>query len=214
MGDHGLHRLALRDWRAWLYQPRHRQVQSGSDRSEEWNQELRIRTCRAVSDHRANHGAGTRVPSARDRRHRSGDVRFGQHRAARSMARQDRGQDGKERAVACGAPGRGGARGRRTCGRGRCRLAGEPIRRRGAAAGSERPNGPLRRGGASHAGIRVLRRGFDPDSFADAGRRPQALLHFRRHPELGGSLVLRSGAPRSPAIHRQGKRGYRAQRQR
>ena len=38
---------------------------------------------------------------------------------------------------------------------------------------------PLRRGGASRPGIRVLRRRFGPDSNAAAGGRPQALLHFR-----------------------------------
>ena len=60
--------------------------------------------------------------------------------------------------------------------------------------------------------IRVLRRRLDPDSFAGADGRPQALLHLRRRPELGGSLVLRSGPSRSPSVHRQGKRGHRSQR--
>ena len=74
--------------------------------------------------------------------------------------------------------------------------------------------GPLcrGRGGASRSAIRVLRRRLDPDSVAGAGGRPQALLHLRRRPELGGSLVLRSGPPRSPSVHRPGKRGHRAQR--
>ena len=80
--------------------------------------------------------------------------------------------------------------------------------------GASRPAGPLCRGGsgAGRPAIRVLRRRRDPDSFAGADGRPQALLHLRRRPELGGSLVLRSGPPRSPAVHRQGKRGHRAQR--
>ena len=75
-------------------------------------------------------------------------------------------------------------------------------------------SGPLCRAGsgASRPAIRVLRRRLDPDSFAGADGRPQALLHLRRRPELGGSLVLRSGPPRSPSVHRQGKRGHRSQR--
>ena len=145
------------------------------------------------------------------------------HRPARSMARQERGENGKERAVASRAAG-GGGRARRTCGAGGGASAGgsgEPIWRRGsrasrrrAGAGRRRPAGPVCRSGrrASRPAIRVLRRRLDPDSFAGADGRPQALLHLRRRPELGGSLVLRSGPPRSPSVHRQGKRGYRAQR--
>src|SRR5580765_7190752 len=171
MGDHRLHRLALGDRRACLYQPRRRQVRSGSDRSEEWNQELRLRTCRALSDHRANHGAGTRVPSARDRCHRSSDLRFGQHRAARSMARQDRGENGKERAVASRAAGRRGAREWRTCRRGRwCdrrRIAGEPVWRRSSHANRRWTGAAARRrraGPVCRSGTRASR----PSEFSDA----------------------------------------------
>ena len=76
MGDHRLHRLSLWDQRASLFQPRRRQVRSGSDRSEEGGRELRIGSCRALSDHRADHGARPRVPSSRDLCDRSGNLRY------------------------------------------------------------------------------------------------------------------------------------------
>ena len=76
-----------------------------------------------------------------------------------------------------------------------------------AAAGSLRPD---RR--ASRGGLRVLRRRRDPDSLGGADRRAQALLHLRRQPEPGGSLVLRSGQGRAPPVHRQGKRRHHAER--
>ena len=66
MGDHRLHRLALGEQRAWLYQPRRRQARPGSDRPGEGGRELRIRSRGPLSDRRADHGARTRVPSARD----------------------------------------------------------------------------------------------------------------------------------------------------
>ena len=70
LGDHGLHRLAVGEQRARLHEPRHRQARPGSDRSGQGRRELRIRSCGALSDRRADHGAGTRVPSAGDQRRR------------------------------------------------------------------------------------------------------------------------------------------------
>ena len=113
MGDHRLHRLALGEQRAWLYQPRRRQARPGSDRSGEGGRELRIRSCRPLSDPRTDHGARTLVPSSRDLRDRSGDLRRRVDRPPRSMARHERGQDGEERAVASRAAGGGGAAPRR-----------------------------------------------------------------------------------------------------
>ena len=157
-------------------------------------------------------------------RDRSGDLRCGLHRPPRSMARHERGEDGEERAVASRAAGGGrGAGDRRSRGR------AAPAARRGASSATRKSPRPrpgkrqpvpsscerplCRRGhGASRPAIRVLGRRLDPDSLAGADRRPQALLHLRRRPELGRSLVLRSGPPRSPSVHRQGKRGHRAQR--
>ena len=49
-----------------------------------------------------------------------------------------------------------------------------------------------------------------PSQVPTGARKP--VLHLRRQPELGRSLVLRSGSPRAPSVHRQGKRGPRAQR--
>ena len=106
----------------------------------------------------------------------------------------------------------------------------EELVKRGAAAGSGATSenrlrrsgsdpapgrgGPLCRAGSDSgpAAIRVLRRGVDPDSDDDADERPQAVLHLRRLRELGGSLVLRSGPPRAPSVHRPRKRGHRAER--
>ena len=213
MGDHRLHRLALGEQRAWLYQPRRRQARPGSDRSGEGGRELRVRSCRPLSDHRTDHGARTRVPSSRDLRDRSGDLRRRVDRPPRSMARHERGENGEERAVASRAAGGGGGG---AAGAAAADRHGERLWRRGSRRprpGSAR-SGPLCRGGsgASRPAIRVLRRRLDPDSFAGADGRPQALLHLRRRPELGGSLVLRSGPPRSPSVHRPGKRGHRAER--
>ena len=123
MGDHRLHRLSLGQQRTWLYQPRHRQARPGADRSGQGGRELRLRSCGPLSDRRADHGAGTRVPSARDQRHRSGDLRCGLHRPPRSMARHERAEDGEERAVASRAAGGGGG----------ARLALPPARVRAAA---------------------------------------------------------------------------------
>ena len=75
MGDHGLHRLSFGEQRAWLYQPRRRQALLGSDRSGEGGRELRVRSCRPLSDHRTDHGARARVPSSHHLRDRSGDLR-------------------------------------------------------------------------------------------------------------------------------------------
>ena len=215
MGDHGLHRLPLGEQRAWLFQPRRRQARPGSDRSGQGRRELRIRACGPLSDHRADHGARTRVPSSRDLRDRSGHLRCGVDRPPRSMARHERGEDGEERAVASRAAGGGGS-GCRPAARAAVRAParGERIWRRGSRADAAAAAGPLCRGGsgASRPAIRVLRRRLDPDSVAGADGRPQALLHLRRRPELGGSLVLRSGPARSASVHRQGKRGHRAQR--
>ena len=44
----------------------------------------------------------------------------------------------------------------------------------------------------------------DPDPLAAADRRPQAVFHLRRRPELGGSLVLRSGPQRTASVHGDG----------
>ena len=215
MGDHRLHRLALGERRAWLYQPRRRQARPGSDRSGQGGRELRLRSCGPLSDRRADHGARTRVPSARDQRHRSGDLRCGLDRPPRSMARHERGEDGEERAVASRAAGGGGGSRRRrrseAAARQRSVFGDAEVAPAPGQARQQRTRLP-RRTGAAGAAIRVLRRRRDPDSFAGADRRPQALLHLRRRPELGGSLVLRSGPPRSPSVHRQGKRGHRAQR--
>ena len=61
----------------WLHQPRRRQARRRADRSGQGGRELRRRARGPLSDRRADHGAGTRVPSARDERHRSGDLRRG-----------------------------------------------------------------------------------------------------------------------------------------
>ena len=94
----------------------------------------------------------------------------------------------------------------------RTRKARRPVARRGSAR-QQPAKEPVRGGsGTGRPGIRVLRCRRGPDSVAGADRRPQALLHLRRRPELGRSLVLRPGPPRSPSVHRPGKRRHRAQR--
>ena len=105
------------------------------------------------------------------------------------------------------------AAGRRRTGR------SESVRRRGSSAGTRRATegrGKSVRGrsGASCEGVRVLGCCCGPASVAGADGPPQAIFHFRRRPELGGSLVLRSGPPQSAAIHRQGQRRHRSQRHR
>ena len=207
MGDHGLHRLALGQQRAWLYQPRHRQARPESDRFGEGDRELRIRSCRPLSDHRTDHGARTRVLSSRDLRDRSGGLRHRVNRPSRSMARHERGENGEERAVASSATG-GGRVGARSC------LAGrrKSVRRPGGGCPAARSR-PLRGGSrASRPGIRVLRRSCGSDSFAGVDGRAQALFHLWRRPEPGGSLVLQSGPLGAPSVHRPGKRGRRAER--
>ena len=52
----------------------------------------------ALPDRRADHGARARVPSARDQRHRAGDLRRRVDRVPRALARHERGEDGQERA--------------------------------------------------------------------------------------------------------------------
>ena len=49
-----------------------------------------------------------------------------------------------------------------------------------------------------------------PSQVPTGARKPYFI--FGDAPELGGSLVLRSGPPRSASVHRQGKRGHRSQR--
>ena len=202
MGHHGFHRLSLGEQRARLYEPRHRQARSGSHRSCQGGGELCLRSCGPLSDRRADHGADTLVPSARDERQRSGDLRCGLHRPAGSVARHERGESRAERAVASRASGGGGGSGARRCPEGRR----EPFWRGGGGAGrcsTGRSESLCRGGGGTgRPAVRVLRRGLDSDSFAGADGCPQALFHLRRCPELGGSLVLRSGPPRSAAVHR------------
>ena len=102
------------------------------------DRQLRIRSCRALSDHRPDHGAGPRVPSACDEPHGSGDLRCGLHRPPRAMARHERAEGGKERAVAARAT--GGGRGSRpaTAGRARAPAAG----RRSLRPGRRQPGWP------------------------------------------------------------------------
>ena len=87
-------------------------------------------------------------------------------------------------------------------------------RGRGRAGGRSRRSAArrsvCRASGGGRAGLGVLRRRRDSDSVAGADGRAQAVLHLRRRPELGRSLVLRSGEARSAAVHRQGQRGHRA----
>ena len=104
-----------------------------------------------------------------------------------------------------GAP--AGAGGGATAGGSQGNPFGDAVVAPAAAGQAQSPQDPF-----AETEARVLRCGLDPDSFGGADGRSQALLHLRRRPELGGSLVLRSGPPRSPSVHRQGKRGYRAQR--
>ena len=161
------------------------------------------------SGRRADHGARTRVPSSHDLGNRSGDLRRRVDRLPRSLARHERGEDGTERTDTSRSSGGGGV-GPERCGPGRR----GPLRRGGGAGrGAATGKGSVRRGGsgARRPAIRVLGRSVDPDSVAGADQRPQALLHLRRPPELGGSLVLRSGPPRSPSVHRPGQHRRRGQ---
>ena len=98
LGDHRLHRLALEERRAWLYQPRRRQAVPGCDRSDEGGRTLRVRSCRPLPDHRTDHRAAARVPSAHHFRDRSGHLRYRIDCPARSLARHGLGEDGNERA--------------------------------------------------------------------------------------------------------------------
>ena len=201
MGDHGFHRLSVQRRRARLYQPRRRQARPGSDRSGEGGRELRVRSRGPLSDHRTDHGARARVPSSRHLRDGPGHLRCRVDRRARSMARHESGQHGEERPDASRAARGGGAGGRRRRQRAvktAAAAAADPFAETAAA-----PTAPPSEFSDAVA-IQI------PTAGADG--RPQALLHLRRRPELGGSLVLRSGPPRSPSVHRPGKRGHRAER--
>ena len=200
MGDHGLHRLSLGERRAWLYQPRRRQARPGSDRSGEGRRELRVRSCGPLSDHRTDHGARTPVPSSRHLRDRSGHLRCRVDRPPRSMARHERGQDGEERSDASRAARGGGGAGEAAGAAATGGVFGDQE-----VAQTRRPQRtPLQsrqRGGRS--AIRVLRRGLDPDSDADADGRPQALLHLWRRARtrwISGSSIWPAPSPfSSPA---------------
>ena len=192
--------------RARLHQPRRRQVRSRSDRFGEGRRELRVRSRGPLSDHRTDHGARTPVPSSRDLGDGPGHLRRGVNRGPRSMARHGSGQHGEERSDASRADRRGrGGDGARCAPRAAPRRSGGgPTRGRGRSlCRDERP-------GSSAIGVH--RRGRDPDSDAGTDGRPQAVLHLRRRPEPGRSLVLRSGPQRAPSVHRPGKRGHRAER--
>ena len=111
VGDHRLHRLSRGEQRTRLFQSRRRQARAGSHRSHQGGGELCNRSGGPLPGRRADHGARTLVPSACDQRHHPGDLRRRLHRRPRSMARHERGESGKERALASGAAGggRGGA---------------------------------------------------------------------------------------------------------
>ena len=114
-----------------------------------------------LSDRRADHGARTRVPSSRDLRDRSGDLRCRVDRPPRSMARHERGEDGEERAVASRAAGGGGGGGRRRRDAAE-RRSGDPFGDAEVGAGCQPAGsaGPLCRGGSAS------RR--QPSEFSDA----------------------------------------------
>jgi hypothetical protein len=145
MGDHRLHRLALGDRRACYTNLVIAKYAPGSDRSEERTASFASAPVAAFRSSGKSRSR-TRVPSARDRRHRSGDLRFASRSPARSMARQERGENGKERAVASRATGReeqgSGARGA-------CAGAQRTLWRRGSRASrrrrsaGRRPAGPF-----------------------------------------------------------------------
>ena len=111
---------------------------------------------------------------------RSGDLRCGLDRAARALARHERGEDGKERAVASRATGgRRGAAGRR--------------RRRGASAGRREP---VRRPG-SGAG-QPAGQASSQDPFAGGKRRRPARHPSSPTPSRSRFLRRRRPAPASP----------------
>ena len=98
-----------------------------------------------LSDRRADHGARTLVPSARDQRHRSGDLRCRLDRRPRSMARHERGENREERAVASRAARGGGGSGCRTRGRERWCGAGEGTHSATRRSPRRRPGSRSRR---------------------------------------------------------------------
>ena len=103
-------------------------------------------SCRALSDHRTDHGTRTRVPSARDQRRRSGDLRCASPIALlvrwHDMSAEKTGKNGpslpvppEEEEEPAAAAGGGRAR----------RLEGSHLRRRGSRAGRCRAGAGRRR---------------------------------------------------------------------
>ena len=189
---------------------------AGSDRSDQGSRELRVRSRGALSNRRADHGARARVPSARDERHRSGDLRCRLDRAPRSMARHERGEDGEERAVASGAAGGGGGAGGGGHGEGGAGAAkGNPFGDEEVA-----PAGP----GRSRPRIpsRIERAAAPASEFSDAvaiqipsqaptgARKPYFIFGDAQNSVDLWFFDLARPSP--AAVHRQGKRGHRAER--
>ena len=144
------HRVHLGQRRAGLHQPRRREARRRSDRPGQGNRELRIRPCRALSDHRTSHRARPGLPSSHDVRDRAGGLRCGVDRAAGSMARHERAEDRKERPVAAGASRRrGGGRRRPADASATPGCPPELQRRRGASGARRKPPRPLPRGAAA-----------------------------------------------------------------
>ena len=215
MGDHRLHRLALGKRRSGLFQSCRRQARADSDRHCQRRGELRLRSRGPLSDRRADHGAGTLVPSAGDERHRPGDLRCGLRRAPRAMARHERAESRERRTVASRAP--GGRRG--TGGRPGIRRAAQALDPRGAslATKSRRPAAPAAqrartpcRARRQPAAIRIRRRRCDSDPLADtaSARKPYFIFGDARIRWISGSSIwptrLRFSSPAR-------KRGYRPQ---
>ena len=212
MGDHRLHRLALGERRAGLFQSRRRQARSGSDRPGERRRELRLRACGPLSDRRADHGARTLVPSSRDERHRSGDLR---RRVGallvrwHDMSAQKTGKNGPSLAVPPEEEEEAAAAGIRRRGRKRLRRCGS----RAGAAGRPARKGSICRGGRRRgAGIGVLRRGRDPDSVAGAAGARKPYFIFGDAQNSVDLWFFDLARPDPAAVHRQRQRGHRAQR--
>ncbi len=127
----------------------------GSDRHRERDGELRLRPYGSLSDHWADHGAGTRVPSSRDIGDRSGHLRCPVDRRPRAMARHERREDRQERAVTSGR-------------RSRRRRRLRPQRRPRAAARREAPS-------ATRRSLRLRPDRRSPERTPSRRRRPQPL---------------------------------------